>query len=433
MKRGIERRSTVPLETNLNLECGGWIVCQIGAREHFSIARALYRVGVPVTLVTDYWHDAPFAWPFSPRLSQRRHAEVPRTAVRAFNARCLLNELVSKLQGANGWGRILARNRWFGQLAAQAVRRAARCNSPPSIVFSYSYAAEEIFESAKRFGSRTILGQIDPGPAETRIVAELHEKAGLPFLDEPPPAYWRQWRRECELADIVMVNSNWSAQGLLNEGIPEGKIRVVPLVYATDCPAPARDLLIPESFGTNRPLRVLFLGQVIARKGILELCEAARKLAGKPIEWTIVGHGDHRLLDQLRGLAQVRVVGPVSRDTAAEYYRQSDVFLLPTHSDGYAITQLEAASFGLPIIASRHCGDVVRDGVDGLLLNEVTGASIAAAIMTYVTSPKVLARHAQARRETPLSTLDELGWRLARLGNSLCEPSSEKLEWTGNN
>ena len=90
----------------------------------------------------------------------------------------------------------------------------------------------------------------------------------------------------------------------------------------------------------------MFLGQIILRKVIIELIEAIRFLSEMPVIWTFVGSGDKKLLDILSSLPSARVIGNVTRSEVDRYYREADVFILPTHSDGYAITQLEAAAFG---------------------------------------------------------------------------------------
>jgi len=69
------------------------------------------------------------------------------------------------------------------------------------------------------------------------------------------------------------------------------------------------------------------------------------------------------------------------------FYRRSHVFILPTHSDGFGLTQLEAQSWGLPVIASLNCGEVVRHGENGLLLPKVSGTVIAEAIEAILKDP----------------------------------------------
>ena len=57
----------------------------------------------------------------------------------------------------------------------------------------------------------------------------------------------------------------------------------------------------------------------------------------------------------------VRWIGPVSRAKTAAFYRQADLLVFPTFSDGFGLTQLEAQAWKLPIIATKFCGDVVQD------------------------------------------------------------------------
>lgn len=50
----------------------------------------------------------------------------------------------------------------------------------------------------------------------------------------------------------------------------------------------------------------------------------------------------------------------------------------------FGLTQLEAQAWKLPLVASRFCGDVVRDGVNGILLREISGESIASVLLDFV-------------------------------------------------
>jgi glycosyltransferase involved in cell wall biosynthesis len=53
---------------------------------------------------------------------------------------------------------------------------------------------------------------------------------------------------------------------------------------------------------------------------------------------------------------------------------------LPTISDGFAITQLEAMAHGLPVITTPNCGQVVTDGVDGFIVPVRDSQALADAI-----------------------------------------------------
>jgi len=279
---------------------------------------------------------------------------------------------------------------------------------------SFSYAARRMFEFARDRGWRAVMQQIDPGPAEERIVARLYEN-NPEFRGDWQPAsaeYWQQWRRECSLADRIIVNSTWSRDALLQEGVAAEKMRIIPLAFECDTQMESFKRQYPVAFAANRPLRVLFLGQVDLRKGIVPLLEAAKHLRSEPVEFTIAGPMQISVPAEFKRQPGIRWIGTIPRGEAANFYREADVFLFPTFSDGFGLTQLEAQAWKLPLIASRFCGDVVCDGVNGVLLQELSGEAIAKVLLEFVHDPAKLA-HLAARS----GVYDR--FRLKTLGHSL--------------
>jgi glycosyltransferase involved in cell wall biosynthesis len=392
-----------------------WIVCQLCPREHYAIPRALKRAGIPNKLVTEYWSRGLLASLLGKRLGQRHHAELVASDVSSFNARYLLFEAWARIQKLRSWDRYLAIGDWFGKNVVQRLPSLLGNFSDQPAVFAYSYSASGIFPSAKKLGCKTVLGQIDPGIEEERILVDLHRRAGLPPFPVAPRAYWDRWRQECDMSDIIMVNSMWSHQCLLKEGIDESKIRVVELAYEREQRSTDRLREFPKEFTESRPLRILFLGQVNVRKGVLELAKAMELLRNDPVEWTIVGSGSLDETQLFTPSSSVRRVKQVSRLEVENYYSQADVFILPTHSDGYAITLLEAASWGLPIISSRHCGQVVQPMENGLLLNSVTPEAIVDAVRYFLGNPSAIETMSSVQSQRRMRTIDQLGRDLASL------------------
>jgi glycosyltransferase involved in cell wall biosynthesis len=375
-----------------------WICCQIGAREHYAIPRALHTNGQLAHLITDAWvtPESPFGFlPFLPTkaLKERFHPELKQASVYAFNLSLIQFEISQKLTKNSGWEKTIARNQWFQAQTIKTLAKLAPQLKTPAILFSYSYAALEIFRFAKQQGWLTILGQIDPGPLEEEIVSQEYQRYPQYRGNwEPVPAdYWQSWREECQLADYILVNSHWSRQLIEKAGINSDKIQVVPLVYTQPPAAKSFSRTYPKSFSPDRPLRVLFLGQVILRKGIAAVLQAVEQLAGYPIEFWIVGSQQINIPPHLKTHPQIRWIGHVNRSETAAYYQQADVFLFPTLSDGFGLTQLEAQAWKLPIIASRCCGEVVVDGVNGWLLDTVSGEAIAQQLKSIWEYPQSLA------------------------------------------
>ena len=363
--------------------------CQIGRREHYAIPRALHRRGSLAELVTDFWADGVYGATPGRRSRERFHEELQAVPVFAPNASALMLETSLKLSGQNGWDAIIRRNDWFQAAAAERIEQLARDHGPsPMVCFAYSYAAARVFAAAKAQGWTTVLGQIDPGPVEERLVAALHQRYRdlEPGWQPAPMAYWDAWRDECRLADRIIVNSTWSRDGLCEAGVPIDKIRVVPLAYdgptsAAPGPADARN---------ESSLRVLFLGQVTIRKGVVELIEAADLLRGTAVQFMMVGPMLMKLPASALQHPQMTWAGSVPGAEIAKWFAQADVLILPTHSDGFALTQLEALGHHLPVIASTHCGRVVQDGVNGLILPEVSGPAIAAAVRRLIDDPALV-------------------------------------------
>jgi glycosyltransferase involved in cell wall biosynthesis len=365
-----------------------WLCCQLGAREHYAVPRALQLSGLLGELITDLWiRPGTLLRLGKKRLTGRFHPGLANAQVIAPNLSALTFELKASLARENGWKLIGQRNEWFQREAvAQLARNHHNGNHT---VFAYSYAAAEIFKFARARGWRTVLGQIDLGPSDERIIANLYNKAGIKWAPAPQE-YWDSWRIECSLADQIVVNSAWSREALLGEGIPAEKIRLIPLAYEPLTDSSSFQRLYPRAFSPERPLRVLFLGQISLRKGVLQLLDAVKLLAGENVEFWFVGPTQIDIPKDLREHPRCKWFGVAPRVKVNRYYRDADVFILPTFSDGFGLTQLEAQAWKLPVIASEYCGEVVRDGFNGVILREVSGEAIADVLLRFLQSPETL-------------------------------------------
>lgn len=147
------------------------------------------------------------------------------------------------------------------------------------------------------------------------------------------------------------------AEGVLSNSIDAGAYR------ALSSGRPFRD----ELGISDDALLVAFVGRIAPEKGITNLVEAARTLQGSNIHFLAAGAGT--LLEPLRKEApkNFALLGPLTPEDVSALLQQSDIFCLPTRSEGFCTALLEASAWGCtPVIT--HVG-----GTDELIPNEETG------------------------------------------------------------
>lgn len=356
--------------------------------------------------MTDFWSRCRFppGWPVLGPLAARRHEGLEGARVMPMNLRTLGLELSFRCAGTKGWERILRRNAFFEQAARlripwdDAGLRSASGEAPA--LFCYSYSSLALIEEAQHRGWKTLLGQIDPGPFEARVVAR--EKELWPEFrsscSKAPDGYYERWRRELDAAGRIVVNSRWSFDALVAEGVTPGKIDEIPLCLSGPRIPGVSAKSYPSAFSGTRPLRVLFLGQINLRKGVPALLTAMKQLGSRPVELWMAGTLQFELPSGFRSCGNIKWLGRVNRGLVAALYQKADVFVFPTHSDGFGMTQLEAQAWRLPVIASRNCGSVVRHGGNGLVLDEVTPEAIARALEYCAMNPAALREWSEGSR-----------------------------------
>lgn len=393
----------------MTAEGARWVCCQLGAREHYAVPRALHRRGRLALLATDAWVATPSRWWSSlglARLSQRFHPDLGAAPVRDFTGSLVAREALWRVQRRDRWDLMIARNEWFQSRAASVLPDVSR----RMIVFAHSYAAAAVLREGARRGWKTVLGQIDPGPRHYQLQQQLcseHQEYGPP-PEAPPARYFEGWRRECEAADHIVVNSEWSRESLAGAGVDAAKIVTIPLPYAPENATRSFERSYPDHFSAARPLRALFVGSASVIKGTAALLEAVAALDDPRLELALVGGCAMTLPARIARQRGVRWIGPVDRSSVMEYYRASDVLVFPSHSDGFGMAQVEARGWGLPIIASRHCGRVIEDGETGIVLDTVSAESIAAALQRAMDSPSLLASFSRRMQQCPAPGLDAL-------------------------
>ncbi|MGN6372102.1 MAG: lysylphosphatidylglycerol synthase domain-containing protein [Solirubrobacteraceae bacterium] len=154
------------------------------------------------------------------------------------------------------------------------------------------------------------------------------------------------------------------------------------------------------------PLRILFIGQAVARKGLPVLLRAFEALREQvPATLTLVGAGAEEIRTMLLDDRGVRALGKVSDERKAHELARAQVLCAPSLSgESFGMVLTEGFAAGTPVIASNIAGyrDVVRDGVDGMLVPPEHPLALAEALRGLALDPvrrAAMARRARERAE----------------------------------
>jgi len=232
--------------------------------------------------------------------------------------------------------------------------------------------------------------------ARTPVVATFHSAAARSWLfDVTAPLLRRVARR---IAVRMAVSESAAAFARARLG---GRFDIVP--NGTDVSRFAGAL--PADLG--RGGKVLFVGRLDARKGFPIALRAFSLLARDRSDLRLIVVGDGPQRDAVGSLdavkrARVEMVGAVPSEALPTYHAACDVFIAPAlGGESFGMVLVEAMAAGLPVVASAIGGyrDVVRDGVDGILVPPRDPGALAMAVGRVLDDPALAQRLREAGRE----------------------------------
>ncbi|GIV76568.1 MAG: glycosyl transferase [Litorilinea sp.] len=249
-----------------------------------------------------------------------------------------------------------------------------------------------------------LLGQLAARLARVPVVVNtLH---GFYFHDHMPPA-WRRFyiameRIAARCSDVILSQNDEDMDTAVALGIcPPHKIKY--LGNGIDLNRFNPDRLDPATLARTRdglglePGRpvVGFVGRLVAEKGILELLQAAGTVLQQVPEarFLLIGPVDHHKPDALTpavaqryGVAHACTFAGMRQDMP-ELYALMDLFVLPSHREGFPRAPMEASAMGVPCVVTdiRGCRSAVEHGRNGLLVPLRDPDALAHAIISLLT------------------------------------------------
>lgn len=177
-----------------------------------------------------------------------------------------------------------------------------------------------------------------------------------------------------KLMHRLVVNSNYTLNQVRSLGIDKCTTIIHPAVNLSE-----RELRQKKSVET---VNILFVGYLSRRKGLDVLLKALGEVKTGNRRWNlrVVGKTDifpdyakycENLVRDLGLKERVEFLGRLESDELEDEYKKADIFVLPSLHEGYGMVVREAASYGLPIIATRvgAIPELVRNGESAILVN----------------------------------------------------------------
>jgi len=274
-------------------------------------------------------------------------------------------------------------------------------------VYCYEYNSLNTLKTAKKNGLYTIYEIPSPehNYVHNLLMKEIEE---FPELNTDYYKYTmdllnqRTGKRhaEFELADLVIVNSEFTRQSFDSSGLDTSKIVIVPL----GCPTNANN--IEYEYKTDK-LRVIWAGTFSIRKGAHYLIKSMKELGNTNIELDIYGEVElpERLLQNIKN---INFMGSIPRHKLLADFCKYDLLIFPTLCDGFGMVITEALSKGLPVITTDKAGasDFIKNGKNGFIIKSHESDSIVEKLLWCINNKEYVI----SMRQTALNTAAKWQW-----------------------
>ena len=181
------------------------------------------------------------------------------------------------------------------------------------------------------------------------------------------------------------------------------KTEVLPMGIGREFQPGDRELERAE-LGIEEERAVLFAGDLSEAKGISDLLEARKQVLEQGVGFRLYFAGSGPLEDEISGLDGCKLLGTLSQQELARWYRAADLLVLPSHSEGTPLVVMEALASGTPVLASRVGGipGIIEPGRTGELVSPGQPRELADRLGGLLSRPAALERLRSSIRESEL-------------------------------
>ena len=210
------------------------------------------------------------------------------------------------------------------------------------------------------------------------------------------------------LSDATLVLST-QEQRQWQRFYPTGNFYVVSNPFVPPAAEASEAFDLPWNIPPGKPV-MLFAGRLIREKGIFELLEATANVKAQiPCHLIMAGDGpcDRQVQQRIAELDLkdcVTLAGYLTADQMPSDYRQANIFVLPTYSEGFPTVITEAMNAGLPVITTpiRGMADHLEDGTHAIFVPPMNPPAVADAILRLLVDKPLCEKMGLANREKVL-------------------------------
>lgn len=299
-------------------------------------------------------------------------------------------------------------DRFARKVAGYVVRCNRKTVDPVDAVITYDDTSPLLFEILARKSPDTIR-IMDMSAANILYMRHIYEEdilrapAFAQRLREERKICWdpftiRRTKRELRRAQYFLVPSEFVGRSLEYSGVRKEQIFYCPYGVDTEAFSPKEyEELVPGS----RPLEFIYVGGVKELKGISYLLNAFAKIPREQAFLTVVGKYDPDGKDTAPFAEFVNFTGPVLHSEVPVLLRRADVFILPSLGEGMALSAIEAASCGLPLILSENSGmrEIIEEGKNGFVVPIQSTEALIGKIRFFIRHPEQIRPMGERARE----------------------------------
>lgn len=175
-----------------------------------------------------------------------------------------------------------------------------------------------------------------------------------------------QIKEEIDCTQYFLVPSTFVMKSLAYSGVKKEQMLLCPYGVNTR----KFSAVSEKKRNRDKSLNVIYVGGVKELKGISYLLKAFQQISPDIAKLTIVGAVNLQDEDIRPYLSNVKFTGTVIHEKVPELLQESDVFVFPSLGEGFALSALEAAACGLPLIISENSGvnDAMTQGIQGFII-----------------------------------------------------------------